>query len=516
MALPDYFERNAEAVGTLIRGFDLTAFAQRLESEVIGIFIDAAAATAEGRACADMLVRLTARIYPKLVIAGTRMTSDAVRELHKLAQDINPQIDVSTRLAQATRLVVIGSTAPPVAGKAAGATWYVGSDNWFVHLARDVPVGSGSSDNPLGAGAAACVAAANVFRSIFAGELGGDLTDTQLHFSLLDMRTVGAGSRNPDVGTLELPDLHLAGAGAIGHGFLWALARLQWRGTLHVVDPETVTDSNLQRYVLALARDRGKQKSSLMRGRIKLSKTRKLEMHACDWATHIAAVLGHKVDTAVSALDSAAARIELQASLPRRIFNGWTQAGEAGVSRHGFLGNMACLACMYLPQEKALNEDLLITRALKLPEDEDMIRDVRRRLQQSVPTERGFLERIAGASGVALDKLLAFENQPLRELYVRGVCGGALIEFHAAAIAARAEVPMAFQSAFAGILLAAELARPQPLAHVVTQIDLLSTFPGAPGRNAAKSRTPPCICVDEDFIEVYRAKYSTDADRTLR
>jgi hypothetical protein len=171
---------------------------------------------------------------------------------------------------------------------------------------------------------------------------------------------------------------------------------------------------------------------------------------------------------------------------------------------------MACLACMYLPQEKAPNEDLLVTRALKLPEQEGMIKEVRRRLQLRVPTERGFLELIAGASGVALDKLLAFEKQPLRELYVRGICGGALIEFHAAAMAARAEVPMAFQSAFAGILLTAELARPRPLAHVVTQIDLLGTFPEAPGRNAAKSRTPPCICVDQDFIDVYRAKYAIE------
>lgn len=510
MALPDYFERNAEAVATLIKGFDLTAFAQRLESEVVGVYIDTDATKPEGRACADLLVRLTARIYPALAIAGTRAASEMVSELHKLAQDINPKINVSTRIAQATRLLVLGSTMPPNTTKATNATWYIGSDNWFVHLTRDVPVGCGSSGNPLGAGAAACIGAANVFRSIFASELGADLTDTQVKFSLLDMRTVGDGSANPDVGTLDLPDVHLAGAGAIGHGFLWALARLNWRGTLHVVDPETVTDSNLQRYVLALAQDRGKQKSSLVRGWIKPSKKRKLEMHVCDWATHVAAVPGHKVDTAVSALDSAHARIQLQASLPRRVFNGWTQSGEAGASRHGFLGNMACLACMYLPQEKAPNEDLLVTRALKLSEDEGMIKEVRRRLQLAVPTERGFIELIANASCVALEKLLAFENQPLRDLYVRGVCGGALIEFHEAAIAARADVPMAFQSAFAGILLAAELTRPQLLGHMVTQIDLLNTFPEMPGRNAAKSRMPPCICADQDFIDVYRTKYSIE------
>jgi molybdopterin/thiamine biosynthesis adenylyltransferase len=510
MALPEYFERNAEAVGTLIKGFDLTAFAKRLEPEVIGIFVDACVATAEGRACVDLLVRLTARIYPTLVIAGTRAASASVSELHELARDINPKIDVTDEIAQATRLLVIGSTEPPPATKATNATWYIGSDNWFVRLSRTAAVGCGLSENPLGAGAAACVGAANVFRSIFAGELGDDLTDTQVNFSLLDMRTVDGGSVNPAVGTLALPDVHLVGAGAIGHGFLWAMARLAWRGTLHVVDPEAITDSNLQRYVLATAKDRDKQKAVMVRRWIKASKGRKLVLHGCDWATHIATVPAHKVDIAISALDSANARIALQASLPRRIFNAWTQNGEAGVSRHGFLGDMACLACMYLPQKKTLNEDQLITGALKLPETEPMIKEVRRRLQLAVPTERAFLELIANVSGVALQKLLTFENQPLRELYTRGICGGALIEFHAEAIAAKAEVPMAFQSAFSGILLAAELARPEQLAHVVTQIDLLNTFPDAPGRNAAKTQMPPCICVDEDFVDAYRAKYSVE------
>lgn len=444
---------------------------------------------------------------PNLVAKQTR---DCVLRRRAGELSINPKIEVSNRISQATRVVVVGSTALGAAGKAAKARWYIGSDNWFVRLSRDVPVGCGASENPLGAGAAACIGAANVFRSIFAAELGEDLTDVQIAFSLLDMRTIAEGSENPSVGTVELPDVRLVGAGAIGHGFLWAMARLPWRGTMHVVDPEPISDSNLQRYVLALARDRGKQKTSLVPRWIKTSRGRKVELHACDWAMHIASAPNHLVDTAISALDSAQARIQLQASLPRRIFNGWTQNGEAGVSRHAFLGEMACLACMYLPQEKAMNEDRLVTRALKLPEHDPMIKEVRRRLQLEVPTDRAFLQLIGDASGIPLEKLLAFESKPLRELYVRGVCGGALIEFHAEAIAARADVPMAFQSALAGILLAAELARPRQLPHVVTQIDLLNTFPDAPGRNAAKSRTPPCICVDEDFVDIYREKYASN------
>jgi hypothetical protein len=102
-----------------------------------------------------------------------------------------------------------------------------------------------------------------------------------------------------------------------------------------------------------------------------------------------------KVDSVLSAVDSAKARIEIQASLPRRIFNAWTQRGEAGVSRHSFLGNKACLACLYMPTGGAVNEDVLVVRALRLPEDELTLREVRRRLQLNEATDRGFLERIA-------------------------------------------------------------------------------------------------------------------------
>jgi len=510
MALPTYFERNAEAAATLIQGFDPVFVAERLEVEVIGIIFDAAAAAStESRAALDMIVRLTARIYPTLAIVGLRAPSTYVAQLKRLAKSINPRIDLLDRMENATRIAVFGETQVPTVRKAVGSTWFVGSDNWFMRLSRNAPVGAGNSANPLAAGAASCVAAANVFRAIFATELGKDLLDDELWFSLLDMREVDSASANPQLTRLVLRDVHLAGAGAIGNGFLWALSRLTWRGTLHIVDPETITDSNLQRYVMAVASDRGKTKAIRSASWMPRAKGRTVESRVMDWATHISAQQ-HVADTVVSALDSARVRIEVQASLPRQVFNGWTQGGEAGVSRHRFLGTMACLACLYLPHGSALNEDQMVARALKLPDDEPTVRDIRQRLQQNKPTERAYLERIAAASGAPIGKLLAYENQPLSSLYVGGVCGGAIMEFHAAALDAHADVPMAFQSAFAGIALAAELARPTRLPHTVTQIDLLGTFPPRPGRNQEKSTTPPCICVDEDFIDVYRAKYPTE------
>ncbi len=510
MALPEYFDRNAQAAAALIQGFDATALASLLEKEVIGIVVDAGVEKSpEARCAVDLTLRLLSRLYPALAISGTPGVSPTyLASLSALALAINPKIDLSSKQTSTTKLLVFGNTAVKVPARAKNHAWYVGSDNWVARLSRLAPVGSGISTNPLGAGAAACVAAANVFRAVFVSELGDATLDSELSFSLLTMRQATGKQDNLALGQVQLEDVHLVGAGAIGNGALWALSRMPCQGSFHIVDHEKVSDSNLQRYVMLTAADRDAEKATLA-GSWFSAEGLTVTAHVSNWAAHIATIPEYKVSTVLSAVDTANARIQIQASLPHTIYNAWTQRGEAGVSRHHFLGKMACLACLYLPRTTGTNEDVLVLRALRLPEDEPTRQEVRRRLQKQEPTDRAFLESIALAANLPIDKLLSFENRPLRDLYVEGVCGGRVMEFHQAALQVKAEVPMGFQSALAGILLAAELARPTPLLHTITQIDLLGTFPEQPGRAQAKTELPPCLCLDEDFIDIFREKYST-------
>jgi molybdopterin/thiamine biosynthesis adenylyltransferase len=513
MALAEYFERNAQAAAALVQGFDASLLGARLESEVIGVAFDGSAErSSEGQAGLDLCLRLLSRLYPKLAIVGLPGSKPAtLRKLRALARDINPGIELESHFSNSTKLLVFGNTRVTGNRKAKDHIWYVGSDNWIAKLSTAAPVGSGSSNNPLAAGAAACIAAANVFRAVFVQELGQAALDTEVATSLLDLRPGSAGTANPRLSPVRFDDVHLVGAGAIGNGVLWALSRMDCEGTLHVVDPEAVTDSNLQRYVMLTAGDRTKKKAELAKSWLEsFGPALKVKPHVATWSEHVATRPEYKVQTVLSAVDSARARIEIQASLPRYILNGWTQRGEAGVSRHNFLSGLACLACLYLPSGQAPSEDLIIARALRLGEDEPTVREVRRRLVLKVPTERAFLEQIANAAGMEIQKLLSFENRLLRDLYVEGVCGGAVMEFHDAALKVKAEVPMGFQSALSGILLAAELARPAPLATNVTQIDLLSTFPERPGHNRAKTTAPPCICQDQDFLDVFKSKYGIE------
>ena len=160
MAIPDYFQRNAVAISQVISGLDELRLASRLEDVCIGVTIGPDAGGAEGRAMADLLVRLLARLYPSLVIReeGEGGVGD---EVSALARRINPRIDLS---GQPTIEMVVGTARPR--WKTA-RTVFAGSKSWSARLSTHDPQGCGASNNPFGAGLAACMAVADVFRHVF-------------------------------------------------------------------------------------------------------------------------------------------------------------------------------------------------------------------------------------------------------------------------------------------------------------------------------------------------------------
>jgi hypothetical protein len=124
-------------------------------------------------------------------------------------------------------------------------------------------------------------------------------------------------------------------------------------------------------------------------------------------------------------LDSARDRRSAQASLPRWIANAWTQPGDLGVSTHPRFGHEgACVACLYLPTSELKNEDELVAAALNIPQ---LQMDVRTLLYGGGPLSREFLQIVASAVSQPSETLLRFEGRSIRDLYVEGFCGGAVI-----------------------------------------------------------------------------------------
>jgi E2/UBC family protein C/ThiF family protein len=500
VALADYFQRSAVAAAQVLAGFDEGAIRERLEERVVGItFSDDAGSHAEGRATLDLATRLLARLYPRLAILGNDV--GLLAEMRELAVAINPAIELSTDEPDVILGVGRVDALAPV-------TVFAGSDGWDAHVSSECAQSIGETHNPFGAGVAACLAAANVFRAVFLRDRAQ--LDAAVTLSTLEM-TIAATTDNISLEDLHVGDSNvLVGVGAIGNAVVWALARSPLEGSLALVDHQTTDLSNLQRYVLTRREDDARSKVEI--AAVALAGRLRPNAHRMEWSTFVETT-GHHWQRVLVALDSARHRRAVQASLPRWIANAWTQPGDLGVSTHSWTDG-ACLACLYLPQGAQPNEDRLIAQALGIarPDRELQIRNL---LHANSPPPREMLEEVAQRLDVSLDLLLPFENVPLRALYTEGICGGAVLpldrmgaprdEFH---------VPVAHQSALAGVLLAARFAA-HALGRVhtaaeVARLDVMQPVPtlvDSVVQPAAKDPRGVCVCQDEVYADAYSLKY---------
>jgi len=493
VALADYFDRGAQAVSQVVFGFDSQAFSAQVGALDVGVsFGSDAASSREGQAALDLTVRLLARFYPAIAIVGP--ASRTVTELSELALAINPKIDVLHDLRPVHGLVF---------GKEAErfrSSVYVGSSAWLGSASTRMPLSFGSSTDPFGAGVAAALGTGLLFRAAVLGQ------DIEGERAQLSARRDQLARRAPPRSGRDL-DAVLVGAGAIGNAVAWALARSRDRGSLAIVDHETVELSNLQRYVMTERSSTSRAKSRLLADSFgAFIEAIPFEGTWGDFALR----RGVHNPRLMLALDSAGDRRAAQASLPRWIANAWTQPGDLGVSEHSaFGGPGACVACLYHPAGVAPNEDELVARALGVP---DRLAQVRTLLHLGRGLEPDFLEAVAAALGRPIELFAPFAGQPVRELYVQGICGGAVLPLGSSGtVRADVHVPLAHQSALAGVLLAARLVESsrtgvEPEVTQATTIDVIRPIPPIPSRPIRAS--PGCFCRDGDYRTVYRTKWS--------
>ena len=504
MALADFFPRDAVAISQVLRGFQTDAFTEKLQGIRVAIaFGEDAVANHDGRDLLDLSVRLAARLYPSLTLATVPAGERFAVDLLALAKSINPNIEISTGADSHVGLS-IGVAAPTVDAP----TIYAGCDGWLARVGTNGPYRTSDLGNPFGAGFAACLAAANLFRLLFLPD-GPNTLDADIRFPL-DVGSLPTLSAT----TLTAP-LVLVGVGAVGNSASWALARTPLTGQIHLVDPQAVELGNLQRYVLCVRNDEGGVKVDVVAK--EFGSALQARAHRMTWASFLR-TNGYRWDRALVALDSAQDRRAVQGSLPRWIANAWTQAGDLGVSTHAFLGQDACLACLYLPTQQSKNEDQLVAEGLRVPQLQDKVRFL---LGSGEPIDKGFGDAVAAAWEVPANVVQPYVGRPIRELWVEGVCGGGIIPLGEAGDAPRElQVPLAFQSALAGMLLAAETVRDVLTAGaerttVVRRVNVLRPLGDASPQRARKAGTGSCICEDPDFIAAYRKKYSVEPDLFL-
>lgn len=510
MALANFFDKTALGAAQVLKSFDRSNFENILNHHKIGIVFDNYAANSpEGMATLDLLVRLSARFYPDLQIIDISFKNDKLqKKLEDCALAINPEINLS-KTNDITISLIVGNTTYSTCNN---EKFYIGSDGWIAKFSTSNPVGSGNSENPFGAGAAACFGVANVFRMVFKDQLSKGECDKDFSVSLFDFIKSNGNidSNGPNIENIHLEETQLVGIGAIGNSVLWALKHIpSLTGELEIIDNQEIDLSNLQRYVLAYQSDVNKPKVTLAKEFMSNSKLI-IKEELMSWEKYIQKRKNWLMKRVAVCVDTANDRIIVQSSLPKKIFNAWTQPASLGVSRHLNFLNDACVMCLYIPDLKKKSKSEVIAESLGLKEQEPLIRKY---IATQTPIDYRILTLVSNTNGIPMNKLEAFEGKYMEIFYSEVICGGVMMRLNKNSNEIpQIEVPSAFESALAGILLAAELIIDagnlrQKIISPISKFNLLRPLSNYLLEGQHKHHSSRCICQDQIFREAYRKKW---------
>jgi hypothetical protein len=332
--------------------------------------------------------------------------------------------------------VVVGAALP----RAGVRTVFVSIDQMGILIGSTTAHGSRSSDVPpiLALFGACYVAAAALKRGIPA-----------LPYSLADPMAVSFDELGIDLSSLakpiEIDHAFLAGAGAVGNGFLWAARHMDIRGELDIVDDDVVSSGNLNRQIWFQVDDIGKPKSLRLAERCQNSFPKlKLTPQVGRLQDVAQRSAGPWLKRLFVAVDSRRARRQLQNEFPREVFDtSTTDIREIVLHYNRQPTERACLSCVYEPDREEFTREQHIAESLGVPVEE----------------VRG--ERISQSAALIIANRFAWlrfdqlEGTSYDTLFKR-LCAESALEISGNR---RVVAPFAFVSVLAGTVLALETVR---------------------------------------------------------
>ena len=404
---PEARRENAATLASLI-GFSLADAAEALDLHV-AITIDPADDTAQeiAREITELLRRTVRRI------STTQLEGSVAAEL------------------------VIGSAVP----RTSGITIYLGVLDDHVIISQSDHPRQECSPIPgiLGLLIACYACAATLYRAV-GGALSFQLPEPfVLRFDQFGIDWVSV-SRPIDIGRT-----YIAGAGAVGNGFLWAARHLDLRGQLDIADDDHVSSGNLNRQIWFNTDDIGLPKVD----RLVMRSQQQFPQLALRPRQYRLQDLPEKSDgpwlrRLVVAVDSRRARRELQNEFPGEVFDAsTTDVREVVIHHHAQPTTQACLSCIYEPDDEEVAREQHIAEHLGVS-----VEDVRsERISASVAQIiKARFPKLAAAAlaGTAYDTLF---KRLCGESQLRTLAGRTIV------------APFAFVSVLAGTLLALEIVR---------------------------------------------------------
>ncbi len=469
-------------------------------------------ATAVGQIVVYQLATLASRLFDNVVLEGDgSVVADPA--LPMLGGSFLAEVGrVCSELRPASSETSVGKIRVRVGEGDAGADLFVGATAWSAFVSPSSPQPVHDSGCPVGSLAAGTLGAAEVFKLAFGPRVPRALAGREYSLSLL---TYGDGERDEPVPAPDLPlDLILYGAGSVGTGFAHALALApQFAGPVGIVDNGVFDEKNPYKYSLLdwVTAGAGEPKAPWLARRLEELSDGRLETTGfVGTAERYVASLNedYRIPLAVSAVDTVEARLEIQDTLPKRIVNAGIAGTTAEVSVHGF-GDGPCLACLCLDREQESWQATTIAQAVGL--DPGRAHDL---IRGNLPMERADVEAIRVANRLPAEitaTLDTFIGQPLLSLWNRQVAySDAAVNLNTGG--PQPLVSTAFVSAFAGVLLLAELyknADPALESYAVRnsyQHELLGIPTGNVFEHLRDTRGW-CLCCSSFRLQVHAEKY---------
>ena len=294
---------------------------------------------------------------------------------------------------------------------------YVGSAGWSIYISTNKPC-QWKPDfvNSLSAFYAAGLVVGEVYKYI----LPDDQVDKIKHF---EYDLITHGSNPQPVLEPQIPDLinfdnfTLVGCGAIGQAFALALKfTTKITGKIILIDDDNVEISNIQRCVCTFNEYDNMPKVILLQ-RLLSDGNPTLFPAALNCKYESLKITETSFKEIVTAVDNVTTRLNVQAGLPKIVWNAWTDTSRYtlryGVSYHVLDGLYQCLACSYYPNEN-------IPTQLELDSKTTGISETRIK-QNSIVTEED-IAQIERHTGKKRDDLRPLIGQHMNKL-LRAPCG---------------------------------------------------------------------------------------------
>jgi hypothetical protein len=283
--------------------------------------------------------------------------------------------------------------------------------------------------------------------------------------------------------------VYLAGAGAVGHAFLYGLAGMRVAGEIHVVDPKVVTEGNLNRCMWLEPEDVGAPKAVALAARAGPSfHALKLQPRVEDLSRLPERSGGPWLEKLVVGVDSRRVRRRLQQELPRDVFDASTTGIEEIVLHFNSTLRPVCLGCVYHEDQAEHAHEKHVADVLGVRVEEVREHFIRRAAAEKIHARYPDL-RLEDIEGRAYDSLF------------KAVCGTGQIGVEEGRTVL---APLAFVSLLAGAHLAIEFVRRVAARAVAEPYSTWRLSPWAtpvPELQNLVATRPDCTCCGRSEIQ---------------